>query len=96
VKERGAVSNPNSVELLRNLKVPEGWNGTERFRDHLIKLFCEGSERPDLQAFQEILMHLTNSHIEVVRYIGELNEALITASESFNPEEAPIKGTDLP
>lgn len=87
------MSNPNTVELLRNLKIPEGWNGTERFRDHLIKLFTEGPEGPNPQAFQEILMHLTNSHIEVVRYIGELNEALIAASENFNPEEAPSKGT---
>jgi hypothetical protein len=87
------VSDPNSVELLRNLVVPEGWNGTERFRDHLIKLFTEGPEGPNLQAFQELLMHLTNSHIEVVRYLGELNEALIAAGENFIPEEAPIKGT---
>ena len=87
------MSNPNSVELLRNLVIPEGWHGTERFRDHLIKLFTEGPEGPNPQAFQEILMHLTNSHIEVVRYIGQLNEALIAASENFIPEEAPIKGT---
>jgi len=82
-----AATTNDVIALLRNLEVPEGWNGTEALRARLIDFFAKAPQSlADRQALDGVLLNLLASHIEVARYIGDLESALKGLTDTFGPK----------
>jgi hypothetical protein len=74
------VTEPTSLETLRNLKVPSQMANSKALRDFLVEQ-AENVDAPKtstegLEAFKKILALLTSSHLEVVNALGSMEENL--------------------